>query len=151
MDGPIFGARASFFTKCWPAKRPFQGQSEYHVIAHILESDPKPLSPAALSRPNKAHLSRCLEKERQRRYESAAELYGDLREARRALNLSSIASKAAISPPPVRLKRWYWIPVLAGLAVAAAADRRSSLGRTADGSRSLRVFRNRERSPTAAR
>ena len=50
-------------------------------------------------------LKRCLTKDREQRYASAADLYGDLKEARRALNLSTTTQQAAA---PMR-KRKPWL------------------------------------------
>ncbi|MGA8593801.1 MAG: protein kinase [Bryobacteraceae bacterium] len=110
------------FYEMLAGERPFRGQTEYHVIAHILESEPKPVSPCVLPAEIEQILSRCLKKDREQRYDSAAHLYADLREARRALNLSSITSKPLVSPQKPRSKKWYWIPAAAGLVLALAGS-----------------------------
>lgn len=102
--------------------RPFEGETHYQVVARILESEPKPVDPA-LGLPVEIEriLKRCLQKDREQRFESAAQLYAALREARRALNLSSIASTPVLARPKERSRRWYWIPAIACVLIAAAA------------------------------
>jgi Tol biopolymer transport system component len=102
--------------------RPFEGETHYQVVARILESEPKPIDPA-LGLPVEIEqvLTRCLQKEREQRYESAAQLYSALRETRRALNLSSIASTPVFGRPKKRSRRWYGIPAIICLLVAIAA------------------------------
>jgi Tol biopolymer transport system component len=102
--------------------RPFEGETHYQVVAHILESEPKPIDPA-LGLPVEIEqiLKRCLQKDREHRYESAAQLYSALREARRALNLSSIASTPAIVRPQARRGRWYWAAAIVCSLIAVAA------------------------------
>jgi eukaryotic-like serine/threonine-protein kinase len=109
------------FYEMLAGERPFRGQTEYHVIAHILESEPKPIGPAgSLPAEVEKILNRCLQKDREQRYESAAHLYADLREARRELNLSSISSKPLVLRPKPRSKKWYWIPAAAAVVLALA-------------------------------
>ncbi len=109
------------FYEMLAGERPFRGQTEYHVIAHILESQPKPACPpGVLPAEVELILNRCLKKDREQRYDSAAHLYADLREARRALNLSSISSKPLVAPQKPRSKKWYWIPAASGLVLALA-------------------------------
>jgi eukaryotic-like serine/threonine-protein kinase len=109
------------FYEMLAGERPFRGQTEYHVIAHILENEPDPPGPAGtLPAEVEQILNRCLKKDREQRYESAAHLYADLKEARRALNLSSIASKPLVTLRKPRSTKWYWIPAAAMLLVAFA-------------------------------
>ena len=107
------------FYEMLAGERQFRGQTEYHVIAYILESQPKPACPpGVLPAGVELILNRCLKKDREQRYDSAAHLYADLREARRALNLSSISSKPLVTPQKPRSKKWYWIPAASGLVLA---------------------------------
>jgi Tol biopolymer transport system component len=97
------------FYEMLAGRRPFPGQSEYHVIAQILESEPQPLpEPGTLPPEVDRILKRCLQKDREARYPSAADLFVDLREARRALNLSSITRHSAVTTPRHRARNQVW-------------------------------------------
>jgi eukaryotic-like serine/threonine-protein kinase len=96
------GQGADFRTDIWSAgvifyemlagRRPFAGASEYEVITQILEGEPKPAAePGRLPVEVERVLKRCLQKDREDRYASTTDFYQDLREARRALNLSSLS------------------------------------------------------------
>lgn len=100
-------------------RRPFEGQSQFHVLAQILDSEPKPLSaPGTLPPIVEQVLRRCLTKDREQRYASAADLYGDLKEARRALNLSTTTQQAAA--PLHKRKPWLRAAAVASLVLALA-------------------------------
>ena len=79
-------------------RRPFTGASATEIIDRILHAQPAPLvrfnehAPAELER----IVSRCLEKERERRYQSAGELLQDLRKLRREIE-SGAAVTVAVS------------------------------------------------------
>jgi TolB-like protein len=98
------------------------------TLDRILHAQPRPLAdfkgdaPAALERV----ISRCLEKERDRRYGSARELLADLKDARRDLN-EGVSRAEAASPEThrgrLRFRNWLAIsPVLIG-AIALLAYR----------------------------
>ena len=85
------------FYEMLAGRRPFEGKSQFHVLAQILDSEPPPVSPpGTLPAPVEQVLTRCLVKNRDARYASAADLYTDLKEARRSLNLSSITQQSAV-------------------------------------------------------
>jgi Tol biopolymer transport system component len=78
--------------------RPFTGRTDHHVIVEILERDPPRLAetgsvPAEIER----ILDLCLQKDRDKRYPTATNLLADLREARRALNLSTGSVRSAVA------------------------------------------------------
>jgi Tol biopolymer transport system component len=108
------------FYEMLAGRRPFEGQSQFHVLAQILDSEPKPASPPGTLPPIVEQvLKRCLTKDRDARYASAAELYADLKEARRALNLSSTTQQATAAPP--RPKPWLRAAGIASLVCLLAA------------------------------
>ncbi len=100
------GEKLDFRTDVWSVgvifyemlagRKPFTGSSEYDLITQILTAEPKPESePGKLPPEVERVLWCCLQKNREQRYPSAADLYNDLREARRALNLSSLTQAPA--------------------------------------------------------
>ncbi len=88
-------------------KQPFRGDSITAIIEAIEKEDPPPLPravPAALDR----IVRRCLEKDRDQRFQSAAELLRDLRQ---------------LTGPPRRTRKslpWRWVGVAAAMALAGA-------------------------------
>ena len=103
-------------------RRPFTGSTESHVVVEILD---KPMPPCGddVSPVMANILARALQKDRAKRYQTADHLYGDLKEARRALGFSADSPPAAL---PLRKLSWrrsalrWWVVVLAVAALAAA-------------------------------
>ena len=97
-------------------KAPFQGDTDSDVVAEILKTDPPPLDQAAPGVPEGLSriVSKAIRKNRDERYESAAQLLADLTSLRE--DLSFRAKLSNISPPgsPWRTRR----AILASLAVA---------------------------------
>jgi Tol biopolymer transport system component/predicted Ser/Thr protein kinase len=81
--------------------RPFTGRTDHHVIVEIFEKDPPQLGEPGLVPPEIVRvLERCLQKDRDQRYATASELQADIREARRALNLSTGSLRSAVVVAP---------------------------------------------------
>lgn len=110
------------FYEMLAGRRPFEGRTEYHVIVQILESQPAPVAaPGVLPAAVEQVIDCCLQKDRDRRYATSAELLAGLRDARRALNLPSSTRQAIpAEPPPVR-SRWLWsaLALMAAMLIAA--------------------------------
>jgi serine/threonine protein kinase len=98
-------------------ERPFGGATESHLVVEILD---KPMPPCGreVSPLIQSILARALQKDRTKRYQTADHLYGDLKEARRALGFSA---DAAPVPLPLRKLGWRRAGGLRWLIVAAAA------------------------------
>jgi hypothetical protein len=92
-------------------KRAFTGNSSVEVMNAILKDDPPelpPSIPAALAR----IVQRCLEKERERRFQSAADL---------AFALQALSLSPAPAERPPRRAWWKWAALLAAASGAVAA------------------------------
>ena len=102
--------------------RPFQGETQLSTLAAILQKDPKPpseLSAVLLPREVERLVLRCLRKEPDRRFQTAADLrlaLEDLKEDSASGRLGAIASVAQR-----QTSRWLWAAVGIGVVVAAAA------------------------------
>ncbi len=99
---------------------PFAGANPSETIGRILHEQPEPIGrfhyglPAELER----IIRKCLEKDRERRYQSARELLIDLRHLLRA---SDSGAAAATAVPVRRSRRLVWLAgVVAALVVASA-------------------------------
>ncbi|RPI25330.1 MAG: serine/threonine-protein kinase, partial [Acidobacteria bacterium] len=92
--------------------RPFDGPTASDVIAAVLTRDPVPLSEIRrdVSPGLQRIVSRCLEKDRQKRFQSAQEL-------RLALETLPSAIKARPDGSFAGLRRGLWTPVVTGLAL----------------------------------
>jgi serine/threonine protein kinase len=125
---------------------PFQGETDSDVVAEILKTDPPPLKQAmpAVSAELSRIVAKALRKNRDERYESAAQLLAEMRSLRDELNF-----RAKLSSVPARFLR----PRRAVLAVVALgsvlglgyyARRAASRSGAASGPRSLAIlpFRN---------
>jgi eukaryotic-like serine/threonine-protein kinase len=104
---------------------PFRGESSAVIFHAILAETPTPAMqvnpkvPAELQR----IIDKALEKDRELRYQSAAEIRSDLQRLRRdsdsrKLSGATVAALAAQTPPAAPRKRWPW---LAGAAVTVLA------------------------------
>jgi TolB-like protein/tetratricopeptide (TPR) repeat protein len=96
-------------------RRPFRGESRIETLNAILKEEPPP-DPALATIPAEMEniLRRCLEKRRENRYHSAADLAHDLKSAAGS-SISSIV-RGPTQPPPKRRTTAY---VLGAVAVAA--------------------------------
>ncbi len=101
---------------------PFRGDTSTAIFDAILHSDPPP--PARLNPGLPPELERiihnCLEKDRETRYQSAAEIGADLKRLRRDSSSSGLAA-APCTLPTRRSWRRYWPAALIGLALLGAA------------------------------
>ncbi len=90
-------------------KQPFRGESEATIYEAILNQDPAP--PATLNREVPAKLEeiirKALEKDRDLRYQHAADMRADLRRLTRD-TASGSAVSAATAAPKVKPRRWIW-------------------------------------------
>ncbi len=95
-------------------RRAFQADSSLAILTAILREDPKPASSVARGIPPELDriVERCLRKDRERRFQSAADLKVTLEDLRGEIRQGK-PSVAAGSPA----RRWFW---LAGLAVMLA-------------------------------
>ena len=127
-DIHAFGA---LFYEMLSGRRAFDGQSQAGIIAAIVGGDPPPL--AALADPKVALpvvprraldrlLARCLEKNPDDRWQSAADLAAELKwigeERQRAA--PDVAMPAAATAPSSRTRERLWIGVAGALAIALA-------------------------------
>jgi serine/threonine protein kinase len=116
---PIFSLLASFFTKWPPASFPFGGETSGVIFDAILNRAPLPPSRLNPEVPSQLEqiINKTLEKDRDVRCQSAAELRADLKRLRRELesgrsgavsiNPSSAATPAA-NATPLPIHRSYW-------------------------------------------
>jgi len=117
---------------------PFAGATSTEILDRILHGQPDPLSRYHPSLPPELEriVRKCLEKDRERRYQSARELRVDLENLKR----DSGSASADVPAPPARHRRRPW-PALATLALAAAAfGVYWTLGRSGDAIGSLAVL-----------
>jgi TolB-like protein len=98
-------------------KRPFTGESSADLISSILRDAPAPVSESKVDFPN--HLSRiirhCLEKDPERRYQTAKDVRNDLQDLKREVTSGELPRK--IVPPRRRI---HPVLALASLAVVVA-------------------------------
>jgi serine/threonine protein kinase len=82
-------------------QRPFVGADISATIRQIIEATPVPLSVRAADIPIEIQnaVNRCLEKEPERRYQTATDLRNELRGAAKALSLTAVKYS---TPPPMR-------------------------------------------------
>jgi eukaryotic-like serine/threonine-protein kinase len=102
-------------------KAPFQGESSGVVCSEILTRDPQPLlqiTPSA-SAELEHIIHRALEKDRDLRYQHAADMRADLQRLKRDSDSNRYAAVSRMAPTTTR-RRW-WIGASAVVIVAAAA------------------------------
>ena len=102
-------------------QRPFQGDTEIESLHATLKADAQPLSAVAGEIPAEAErvVRKALEKERNRRYQDAADLATDLRNLERDLDSGTapIVSGTATRPEMSAARPRWLLPAVAGLAV----------------------------------
>ena len=138
-------------------KRPFQGDTKAELVSSILRDAPPPLAdrrqalPARLARV----VDRCLEKDRERRYQSAIDVRNALEELQRQHESDSLIGSPLRKHRVPRKFAALAAVVIAALAVASvipwlvarrqsSEDRGVAAGRTADPSRPLPVYDHRQ-------
>jgi eukaryotic-like serine/threonine-protein kinase len=132
----IFSLGAVFY-QMLAGEPPFKGGSAVSTLAAVIKDDPRRLSdlrpdlPRALSR----IVTRCLAKDANRRYQSAADLRSDLEDVK--LDLSAGVADAVVgSPIRPNQRTWKWLAVPIVMVVAAVSG--------------FFGYRVRESTPTAA-
>ncbi|MDX2182280.1 MAG: protein kinase [Bryobacteraceae bacterium] len=119
--GDVFSA-SCLLHACLTGHSPFRGRTSAEVMGEVLHVTPKPPSalapevPIALDR----IVLRGLEKDRERRYQTADEMRTDLAAFRQNLSGTSGLDAIARPKPNFRLPRWAWAAALAGVAAIAA-------------------------------
>jgi TolB-like protein len=98
-------------------QRPFRGDSQIETLNSILKEEPQPELALETLPPEIARIvRRCLEKRRENRYHSAADLAHDLRATASAASLPALTA----APPAAAAGRRKWLPWVLGLAGLAA-------------------------------
>ncbi len=103
-------------------ERPFRGQTAADVISSILRDEPRPVD---LIRPGLHHhlariIRRCLEKDAERRYQSARDVRNDLQDLAREMEAGKLPDLAPAAGPPARAgakRRVRTIPAVIATAV----------------------------------
>jgi Tol biopolymer transport system component len=107
-------------------RAPFIGTTASDVVAAILTSEPTPLGDHRSDAPRELEwiVGKCLEKERERRYQAAQELLFDLKQLKRALESGAtvaIAESRAKRPRLRVARHWTWAALPALLALLLLA------------------------------
>jgi serine/threonine-protein kinase len=111
-------------------KRPFAGARAIETIDQIVHTNPEPITALNQTLPTQLEriISRCLEKDRERRYQSAHDLLADLRRLRhqsqssaRTAEFVSVRTDTTETPKFTRSRRNTIVATLIGLAVLAVA------------------------------
>jgi Tol biopolymer transport system component len=104
-------------------ERPFKGDSSISLLSAILRDTPKPISDLnpRLPRELVRIVRRCLAKDRDERYQSAADLKNDLEDLRQSASSGELSRSVTAIPAPARAPRWAAALLLAVAAVAAMA------------------------------
>jgi len=100
--------------------RPFRGGSSADLMSAILREDPPPLDKARPGLPQRFTriVSRCLEKEPQRRVQSAIDLRDELRDLAEELRSGAVPPASGVSPVPAPRRRN--MLAMAGIGITAA-------------------------------
>ena len=128
-EGKSVDARSDIFSfgtmlyEMTTGRRPFQGDSKLAVLSAILSKDPVPLREIRTGLPPRLDqiLSRCLQKEQERRFQNMNDLKAAIDEVRDALRVPSKASRAELPAARARFisrRRWLWSGAAAGVAIA---------------------------------
>jgi Tol biopolymer transport system component/tRNA A-37 threonylcarbamoyl transferase component Bud32 len=102
-------------------RQAFIGDSKLSTLASILQKDPPSPSAAGVAMPQELEhlILRCLRKEPERRWQSAADLKVSLDDLRAEVDSGELVELKTAPSKPFGLARWLWL-ALAGLALAAA-------------------------------
>ncbi len=105
-------------------KAPFVGKTSAVVFKAILDATPPPPSQANSAIPPKLDevIGKCLEKDRELRYQSAAELRADLKRLKRDSSSHASGAVAQAAPTPKRGMRRFVAPAVVALLVLAGAS-----------------------------
>ena len=100
-------------------KRPFRGDTQMSTLSAILREDPAPVTELRGQLPR--HLGRiirrCLKKDVERRYQSAADLRNELQELREEISSGQLEVPAGVDGTP--RSRGRWVAIVAGSAAVA--------------------------------
>jgi len=105
--------------------RPFSGDSDHAVMYAVIHNDPPPLSEVRpeLAAELRTVIDRCLEKDPEKRYQTAASLLRDLRGLRGDSSASEGPTVSLSSPPATRhgLSRWAAAAAVSAVLVVVVA------------------------------
>jgi len=96
---------------------PFTGKTPALVWEAILNRSPAPVLNPALPADLERIIGRCLEKDRDLRYQHASEIRADLQRLRRG---SEAALSVSPAPPPAKSARWKWLAAVSAMALTVA-------------------------------
>ncbi len=105
---------------------PFKGEHEPAVVYSIMNEEAEPVTALRTGVPMELEriVNKCLERKRDERYQTAADLIADLRRLQRAVGEGTEAterSMAAAGRPTRWARWWYWAAPLMVVAIIAAA------------------------------
>ena len=106
-------------------QRPFAGEYEAAVVHSILNDAPEPVTARRSNVPMELEriVTKCLEKNRDERYQTAADLIADLRHLQRTLSTGTEAAQRSVAragKPARKVRWWYWaVPVIVIAIIAA--------------------------------
>lgn len=118
-------------------RRPFGGETSAEIADRILHADLPAMARLADDIPPELEriVRKCLEKDRERRYQSARDLAVDLSNLKRLLESGSLDVAVTPLPAAARTKRvaptWIWVAALVAVGVMAGLATRVWLGRRA--------------------
>jgi hypothetical protein len=128
LEGEPVGHRTDIFSvgvilyEMVTGQRPFKGESAAATMSSILRDEPAPVSEVRSDLPRQLGriVNRCLQKQRDDRYQTARGLRNDLRELEREVDQDSSASRSAAPNAGRRQLHWPWLAPLAGLLLVVA-------------------------------
>lgn len=129
LRGEVLDARSDIFSfgavlyEMLTCHRPFGGDNQTASITAILNLEPSPLTHfAQVPQDLQRIVNKCLEKDRERRYQSAQELTSDLKAVSRSLDPDNVATKTLVGLPlrsTPRSSRIRWLLAAAALLLIA--------------------------------
>jgi serine/threonine protein kinase/tetratricopeptide (TPR) repeat protein len=113
----------TMFYKMVTGIHPFAAESDGATISAILTSDPPPLARYSASVPNELERiqHKCLEKKRERRYQTAREVLVDLRSVQRALDSSTVMIESVSPSNKKKVRRIAMLAVVVTIVALSAA------------------------------
>ena len=104
-------------------QRPFQGDTSLSVLSAVLKDQPKPASQVnpAVPAPFARVLKTCLQKDPDRRYQSAKDLRNELQTLKEELDSGDLARPIVAPPPASKTRTRRWLLPAVGLGIVAAA------------------------------